>query len=129
MSRPLPLQRQADDDPSLGDAISAQARERGTSELWTTAIGGGVNALLLWTRFASLHWLAAGFTAVAAYGAWGLLDRRMSILELENTQPTGARRFLTFACGIAAVVGCAGAVYALGSFLAAALGPLSLPGG
>lgn len=119
---------QATDDETVNSVLASQARERGTSELWTTTGGGAINALLLWTQFPGLHWLAGAFAAVAAYGAWGLLDRELSILELQNTEPPGSLRFVSFVRGFVGVGGWAAALFAALSLLTAAVGTLSLPG-
>lgn len=95
---------------------------------WTSAIGGGINTALIWAHFPSFHWLAGGFAAVAAYGIWGLLDRQLSILYLQNTEEPTARRFLVLTRGAAAVGGWAAAAFAVASFLTAALGGLGFPG-
>ncbi len=113
---------------TVNTVLAAQARGRGTSELWTSAVGGGVNTLLIWTQFPSLHWLSGGFAAVAAYGIWGLIDRKLNVLKLQNTQPAGARSLLLLTRGAAAVGGWAAAAFAIVSFLTAALGGLSFPG-
>ena len=55
--------------------LAAQARTRSRAGLWTTAIGGAMNAGLIVWQTPSLSWLAAGCIAVAAYGSWGLIDR------------------------------------------------------
>jgi hypothetical protein len=123
-----PVAPPTDERETVHTVLAAQARGRATSELWTSAVGGGINTLLIWTQFPSLRWLAGGFAAVAAYGAWGLLDRRLSILKLENDQPFAARAFLVLTRGLAAAGGWMAAAYAVATFLSAALGGLSIPG-
>jgi hypothetical protein len=103
----------ADDDAGVNVVIAEHARQRPTSELWTTAIGGAMNAILLVTQFPSLSWLASAFTAVAAYGSWGLLDRFHSS---------------RFTRGLVAVAGWSAALLAIITFMSGALGGLSLPG-
>ena len=116
------------EDETVNSVLAAQAREHGTTELWTTAGGGAINALLLWTQFPGLHWLAGAFAAVAAYGAWGLLDRQFCILELQNTAPPGSLRFVSFIRGFVGIGGWAAALFAVAGLLTAAVGTLSLPG-
>lgn len=58
--------------------LGAQARTRSRAQLWVAALGGAVDAGLLWWRHPMLGWLAAGCAAVAMYGIWGLLDPRRS---------------------------------------------------
>lgn len=116
------------DEETLHAVIAAQARRRSASELWTTAVGGTTNALLLWAQFPSLHWLAAGFAAVAAYGAWGLVDRQISIRELKDDQSPEEFVFLRFVRGMTAGAGWIAALAAVVEFTNAAVGGLSLPG-
>jgi hypothetical protein len=127
MTAPQPLVPGTDAE-NLPGVIAAHARGRGASELWTTAIGGAMNGVLLWSQFPGLHWLAAGFAAVSAYGTWGLVDRRMSILEYETAQPPNAWVLVAFVRALVGVAGCVAAAYAIATFMGAALGPLSLPG-
>src|SRR4051812_8677681 len=91
---PESLAPPSEEPDSVNAVLAAQARGRGASELWTTALGGSMNALLLWTQFPKLHWLASAFVAVAAYGAWGLLDRTLSELALNEHEPDGSRTFV-----------------------------------
>jgi hypothetical protein len=125
---PLAPSAPAEDNETLGAVIASQARTRTSGELWTTAAGGTVNALLLWLEFPSLLWLAAGFTGVAAYGLWGLTDRQISTLELSNKNTVGGVGFLKLARGIAGVAGWIAAIAAVIVFLNAAVGGLSMPG-
>ena len=119
----------AHDDETLHTVIANQARTRSAGELWTTAVGGGVNALLVWLQVPSLHWLAAGFAGVAAYGTWGLIDRKIRNLKLENANQHFYDRLLRLSRGLAGAGGWAMALTAIMSFLTAALRGLSLPGG
>lgn len=113
---------------NVNAVLAARARERGTSELWTTAFGGGMNAVLLWTQFPGLHWLAAAFGAVAGYGVWGLLDRARGELRMREDEPPGATIFLTVLRNAAGGGGWIAALFAIVSFMNAALGGLSIPG-
>ncbi|HEY4130544.1 MAG TPA: hypothetical protein VGM50_07990, partial [Gemmatimonadaceae bacterium] len=106
----------ADETESLHTVIADQARGRSTGELWTSAVGGGMNALLVWFQFPSLHWLAAGFAGVAAYGAWGLLDRSIRTLKIENPNDPGAAIFLRLLRGAAGVGGWTAAIVAIVGF-------------
>jgi len=102
--------------------LAQRASERSPAELWTTALGGSVNAVFIWSQHPHLHWLGAGFTAAAAYGIWGLADRAIRIrgaAEKANGLKLDLLRGLR---GIAVPVGVAAAVFAAGSFMAAALG-------
>lgn len=116
------------DRETLHAVLAAQARQRSASELWTTAIGGATNASLLWLQFPSLHWLAAGFAAVAAYGAWGLLDRSISVRELYYDDTPRRVALLRFLRGLTAGAGWIAAVAAVVQFTNAAVGGLSMPG-
>lgn len=123
---PLPPQtpvRETDEEETINRVLSTQARSRSPSELWMTAIGGTMNSILVWSQFPRLHWLASGFTAVAAYGAWGLLDRMLA-----KDYSREERRFLKSACVLAGIVGWAAALFAVASFITALEGGLSMPG-
>lgn len=101
--------------------LGAQARTRSVAQLWVAALGGAVDAGLLWWRHPMLGWLAAGCAAVAAYGVWGLLDRT---IETRAADP-GARETvprLGRLRDLAAIVGTAAALWAVLSFMAVALG-------
>jgi hypothetical protein len=106
----------ADEIESLHTVIADQARGRSTGELWTSAVGGGTNALLVGFQFPSLHWLATGFAGVAAYGAWGLLDRGIRTLKIKNQNDRGAAIFLRLLRGAAAVGGWTAANVAIVGF-------------
>jgi hypothetical protein len=116
-------------EETLHAVIADQARSRSSGELWTSAVGGGVNALLVWTQFPSLHWLAAGFGGMAAYGAWGLLDRTIRIFKIKNTNDRPSLVLLKLLRAMAAGGGWIAALTAIATFLTAALGGLSKPGG
>ena len=113
-----------DEEETIHRVLTARARSRSASELWTTAIGGAMNSLLLWSQFPRLHWLASGFAAVAAYGTWGLLDRTMNVARFESEE----RRFLNVLCILIGVMGWAAALFAVASFITALEGGLSMPG-
>lgn len=118
----------ADEEETINRVLSTQARSRSPSELWMTAVGGAMNSLLLWSQFPRLHWLASGFTAVAAYGAWGLLDRVMNRPRFEKSYSREELRFLKGACILIGVVGWVAALFAVASFITALEGGLSMPG-
>ena len=109
-------------DESLFVILARHARERSPMELWTTAVGGVVNTAFIWWRFPALHWLAAGFGAVAAYGIGGLSERLLAT-RADDGRPSRWRgtalvavRTLALAGGLAAAAG------AVLGFMAAALG-------
>ncbi len=102
--------------------LGTQARSRSLAQLWVAALGGAVDAGLLWWRHPMLGWLAAGCAAVAAYGVWGLLDRG---IETRSTDPTASRESLGKISGLrdlTAIVGTAAALWAVLWFMAVALG-------
>lgn len=110
-----------------GDTVFAvlaqRASERSPAELWTTALGGSVNAVFIWWQHPHLHWLGAGCMAVAAYGLWGLADRAIRTLGTSRETAGGLKlNFLRGLRGIAAPAGVISALIAAGSFMAAALG-------
>src|SRR5581483_10153580 len=75
-------------EETLPDVLATQARGRASAELWTTAIGGVMNATLIGLQFPRFYWLAAGFAAVAAYGSWGLADRALTARRrVEPSEP------------------------------------------
>lgn len=124
MNRPLDETQE-----SVNTVIADRARTRSVAELWTTAIGGGMNAIFLWVQFPSLHWLAASCTAVAAYGLWGLADRAISIVKLQNDEPPAAVGLLEAARNIAAAGGWIAALGAAAELMTVLVGHLALPGG
>ena len=100
--------------------LAQRAAERSPAELWTTAIGGSVNAACVWWQHPALHWLGAGFTAVAAYGIWGLANRA---IVMRDTKERGLKRDLLVGVrGMMVPIGVISAIAAVGSFMAAALG-------
>ena len=116
------------DTESLHQVLATQARERATLELTAGALVGAANAAVIWLRFPSIHWLAAGFAATASYALWGLADRKLSLLNdsLDSTPLSRSlMRLVRFSAG---ATGWITALFAIGAFLTAALGGLSLPG-
>lgn len=113
---------------TLHAVLASQARDRTTLELWAGAVIGGANAALIWTRFPSLHWLAAGFAAAASYGAWGLIDRKLAELDQTSRRTPYSKILMLFTRVLAGALGWAWALFAIGAFLTAALGGLSIPG-
>ena len=123
-----PLQMEDGASSALADAnanvfsiLAQRAASRSTAELWTTTLGGSINAAFIWMQHPSLHWLGAGCAAVAAYGIWGLADRAIETRPAEREYGVGfallrATRALSIPAGIVA------AVAAVGIFMAAALG-------
>jgi hypothetical protein len=101
--------------------LANNARHRTLGELRTTAIGCSVNAAFIWWRYPSLSWLAAGFAACAAYGAWGLLDRSMTDAEDHGFVARSRAELFRKAGRIVAAAGTGAALWALMRFMAAAL--------
>jgi len=110
-----------DEETNVFRVLGAQARTRSMAQLWVVALGGAVDAGLLWWRHPMLTWLAAGCAAVAAYGTWGLLDRA---IESRSTEPDAPRETLALEDlrDLAAIAGTAAALWAVLSFMAVALG-------
>jgi hypothetical protein len=113
---------------TLHAVLASQARDRTKLELWAGAVIGGTNAALIWARFPSLHWLAAGFAAAASYGAWGLIDRKLTDLDQSLERAPYSKILMLFTRILAGALGWACALFAIGAFLTAALGGLSIPG-
>lgn len=108
-------------DESLFVILSRHARERSPMELWTTAVGGAVNAGFFWLQYPALRWLAVGFAAVAAYGIGGLSERLLAASG--SDQNAGWRnKALVALRSVALVGGLAAAAGAVLGFMAAALG-------
>ena len=107
------------DDDSLFVILARHARERSPMELWTTAVGGVVNTTFIWWQFPALHWLAAGFGAVAAYGIGGLSERLLATHDRDGGWRTRALIIMRSLALAGGVVAAAGAVL---GFMAAALG-------
>jgi hypothetical protein len=114
------LQRKAGDE-SLFVILARQARERSPVELWTTAVGGAVNTAFIWWQFPALHWLAAGFGAVAAYGIGGLSERLLAA-DANDQKPGWRGKTLVVVRSIALAGGLTAAAGAMLGFMAAALG-------
>ena len=106
-----------EEDTNVFRVLRAQARTRSIAQLWVVALGGAVDAGLLWWRHPMLTCLAAGCAAVAAYGAWGLLDR-----ALESRSGARETTALDALRDLAAITGTAAALWAVLSFMAVALG-------
>jgi hypothetical protein len=113
---------------TLHRVLASQARDRTKLELWAGTLVGGANAALIWTRFPSLHWLAAGFAATAFYGAWGLLDRKVIDADASPESTRISRMLIRLPRFAAGALGWASALFAIAAFLTAALGGLSIPG-
>ncbi len=109
------------DDGTVFELLANQARDRNPVGLWTTAIGGVMNTSLLWWRYPSLHWLAAGFAAVAAYGIWGLADRAAARIGQSNDRFDWRLNALAIVRLTAIPAGILAALAAAGGFMAAAL--------
>jgi hypothetical protein len=102
--------------------LGAQARTRTVAQLWVAAIGGAVDAGLLWWRHPMLGWLAAGCGAAAAYGIWGLLDRSIERRTTDPAAPGDAASRLRGPRDLTAIAGTVAALWAVLSFMAVALG-------
>src|SRR5690242_21879019 len=111
-----------DEENNVFRVLGAQARTRSITQLWVAAIGGAVDAGLLWWRHPMLAWLAAGCAAVAAYGLWGLLDHTIETRTTGQSAPRGPLSQLRGLRDLTAVVGTAAALWAVLSFMAVALG-------
>jgi hypothetical protein len=103
--------------------LGNHARTRSVTELWITTMVGAVDAALLWWQHPLLSWVAAGCAAMAAYGGWGLLDRAASARRQPTTpDERGELAFLTGFRDLSAILGTGAALWAILSFMAAALG-------
>jgi hypothetical protein len=111
-----------DEENNVFRVLGAQARSRSLAQLWVAALGGAIDAGLLWWRHPMLGWLAAGCAAVAAYGVWGLLDRRIETRSAEPSASPEPIVQLGDLRDLTAVVGTAAALWAVLSFMAVALG-------
>jgi hypothetical protein len=117
-----------DTQPAATDAdnvfvvLARQAHTRNGTELWTTALGGSVNATFIWLQHPKLFWLAAGFAAVAMYGIWGLADRAIGSDPPRKLVRAVTRDLLIAVRGLAVPAGVLAAIVAVGGFMAAALG-------
>ena len=113
---------------TLNEVLASQARDRSRLELCAGTVVGGANAALIWIRFPSVHWLAAGFAATACYGAWGLIDRKLSSVDDSVADGRLTRMLMRAARFGVAAGGWICALFAVAAFLTAALGGLSIPG-
>lgn len=137
--QPIPNGRRVENDVAIAatDAppetlhavLAAQARDRTKLELWAGTLVGGANAVLMWSRFPSLHWLAAGFAATACYGIWGLLDRKLSEREGTAESSRYSKILMRSPRVLAAALGWAAAIFAIVAFLTAGLSTMGFPGG
>src|ERR1700749_3659127 len=89
-------------EASVNAVLATQARERTTLELFAGLFVGATNAALIWMRFPSLHFLAAGFAARTGYALWGLADRKLDALL---ASPTSTRHSRILMRGVRAVAG------------------------
>ena len=125
-SEPTGLRAQTPAPVSLGETVFSvlgdQARSRSRSGLWTTAIGGVLNAGVVWWQYPTLTWLAAGCLSAAAYGAWGLFDREILAKASRAENSAGPADSLAEMRGLMAVLGTGAAVWAVAEFLLFALG-------
>ena len=103
--------------------LAAQARARSRAGLWTTAIGGALNAGLIFWQSPSLSWLAAACAAAAAYGGWGLIDRAIAARSEradpdapENSLPDMRSLFAAIGTGAAGLAGVLFMLWVLGSW-------------
>ena len=125
-SEPTGLRASTPAPVSAGETVFSvlgeQARSRSRSGLWTTAIGGVLNAGVVWWQYPTLKWLAAGCLSAAAYGAWGLFDREILAKagRADNTAEAGDA--LAEMRVLMAVLGTGAAVWAVAGFLLSALG-------
>jgi len=107
-------------DESLFVILARHARERSPMELWTTAVGGAVNTAFIWWQFPALHWLAAGFGAVAAYGIGGLSERLLAA-HADDQEHGWRGKLLVAVRSVALAGGVTAAGAAVLGFMAAAL--------
>ena len=110
-----------DANANVFSILAQRASSRSSAELWTTTLGGSINATFIWMQHPSLHWLASGCAAVAAYGIWGLADRAIETRSAEREYDVGFA-LLRATRALAVPVGIVAAVVAMGIFMAAALG-------
>ena len=105
---------------NLFAVLAQRASQRSGAELWTTAIGGSVNAAFVLSQHPHLRWLGAGFAATAAYGIWGLANRA---IVTKSTRLAGVKLDLLRGLrGMMVPIGVVSAIAAVGSFMAVALG-------
>jgi len=114
---------------TIHSVLAAQARSRSAIELWAGALVGAANAALIWMRFPSAHWLAAGFAATAGYGLWGLADRKLDALLSSPDSKRLSRALMKILRVIAGASGWAWALFAIAAFVTAGLRLFGSPGG
>jgi hypothetical protein len=102
------------------DVLAQRASERSPAELWTGAVGGFVSAAFILSQHPRLHWLGAGFAAVAAYGVWGLADRALEGRRADGRAGVITDAVLSSLRFVAVPAGIVSAILAMGSFMAAA---------
>jgi len=111
----------SEQDETLFAVLARQARARSSAELWTTAVGGAVNATLLGLLVPGLSWLATAFLCVAAYGAWGLTDRSASDIMPGTAHEHDRLAQRRVVRGVFAGIGVASAAWTMLAFMASAL--------
>jgi hypothetical protein len=114
---------------TINTVLAAQARSRTAIELWAGTLVGAANAALIWTRFPSAHWLAAGFAATAGYGLWGLADRKFDALLAAPDSTWLSRALMKMLRVVAGTSGWAWALFAIAAFITAGLRMFGAPGG
>jgi hypothetical protein len=114
---------------TIHSVLAAQARSRSAIELWAGTVVGAANAALIWMRFPSAHWLAAGFAATAAYGLWGLADRKLDALLATPDSTRLSRALMKMLRVVAGTSGWAWALFAIAAFVTAGLRLFGTPGG
>jgi len=118
-TEPVATSSGEDEETNVFRVLGGQARTRSIAQLWVAFVGGAVDAGLIWWRHPMLIWLAAGCAAVAAYGAWGLLDRA---IEARSTNEADLAHALDGLRDLTAIAGTAAALWAVLSFMAVAIG-------
>ena len=114
---------------TINTVLAAQARSRTAIERWAGTLVGAANAALIWARFPSVHWLAAGFAATAAYGLWGLADRKLDALLASPDSTRLSRGLMKALRVVAGTSGWAWALFAIAAFVTAGLRMFGSPGG
>lgn len=109
------------DDENVFAVLADQARDRNAAGLWMTTVGGVVNTALIWRQYPGLHWLAAGFAAVAAYGAWALADRALTALRKDSPASVARVGILSTLRAVSIPAGVLAAIVAAAGFMAMAL--------
>ena len=121
-------ERAARDEPAVVESetvftvLAAQARSRSRAGLWTTVVGGVLNAGLIFWQYPSLSWLAAGCVAVAAYGSWGLVDRAIEARSERSSNVDVLQSSLPEMRSLFAVVGTGAALVTAVGFMKWVLG-------